>query len=35
MEIVPETGFRNPASIFRKVVFPHPEGPRMDRNSPF
>ena len=31
----PSVGFKNPAMIFNKVDFPHPEGPRTQMNSPF
>ena len=33
--ISPDDGISNPASILNVVVFPHPEGPIMARNSPF
>ena len=33
--IFPEVGFKNPAVILSKVVFPQPEGPRTVSNSPF
>ena len=33
-EIVPESGFSNPAIIRSKVVLPQPLGPRMDTISP-
>src|SRR5215211_7620632 len=31
---VPATGFMNPATIFRNVVFPQPDGPTIATNSP-
>src|SRR4051812_12576242 len=32
---LPLLGARKPAIIFRRVVFPDPDGPRSVRNSPF
>src|SRR6187401_757810 len=34
MRISPEVGCSKPATIRRVVVFPHPEGPRSEKNSP-
>lgn len=34
LNILPEVGFSIPINIFNKVVFPQPEGPRIDKNSP-
>ena len=34
MTISPSVGSSIPAIIRRRVVFPHPEGPRRTRNSP-
>lgn len=31
---VPTSGLSNPAMILRRVVFPHPEGPNKEKNSP-
>ena len=33
--MVPEVGLIKPAAIFSNVVFPHPEGPRTVKSSPF
>src|SRR6478609_9731798 len=30
----PEDGFSNPAIIRIRVVLPHPDGPRIEKNSP-
>ena len=30
--ILPEVGFSIPINIFNSVVFPHPEGPNIDKN---
>jgi hypothetical protein len=35
MVIEPVDGSRNPEIIFKRVVFPHPEGPSNVRNSPW
>ena len=35
MEIFPAEAFWNPAIKRNKVVFPHPDGPRIVTNSPF
>jgi hypothetical protein len=35
MVTAPESGLSNPAIIRRRVVLPHPEGPRREKNSPF
>ena len=32
--ISPDVGFKNPPIILKVVVFPHPEGPNIDKNSP-
>lgn len=32
--IIPSSGSNNPMRMRNVVVFPHPEGPRMDKNSP-
>ena len=34
MEISPDVGTSNPANIRSRVVLPHPEGPRSEKNSP-
>ena len=34
LNILPEVGVSIPINIFNKVVFPQPEGPRIDKNSP-
>ena len=31
---LPPVGAKNPAIIFKRVVFPQPEGPRTESNSP-
>src|SRR4051794_3667491 len=34
MKISPAVGVSKPASIRSRVVFPHPEGPKSEKNSP-
>jgi hypothetical protein len=35
MVTVPKSGLSKPAIIRKRVVLPHPEGPRREKNSPF
>ena len=34
LKILPLFVFSIPISIFKRVVFPHPDGPSIDKNSP-
>ena len=34
MDKVPEVGSVKPAIILSRVVFPHPDGPRIEKNFP-